>query len=178
MIFIFSWTDLGTQRNLAQVGALGLGLVPRAGLSPSQSPGGNSNHSFPSRPGSRTSPAVQGQTVLREGRPNSRPSSSHEVPIIREANPNQPGNNPSVLDFSQGMKTYSPYPGGQPRRPSSAMSEPGISSHRALSPHIPPGTQPHMLIGEWKIVKSHTGFFFSVIYSRLPWCQVMIDCLL
>ncbi|XP_053376289.1 nuclear receptor corepressor 1-like isoform X2 [Mercenaria mercenaria] len=140
--------DITAQRNLAQVGAMGLGLVPRAGLSPTQSHGGNSNQSFPSRPGSRASPAVQGQIPGKDNRPNSRPSSSHEVPIIREANPNQAGGNPNVLDFSQSTKQYSPYQSGvQPRRPTSAMSEPGMSSHRAVSPHIPPGTQPHMMIG-------------------------------
>jgi hypothetical protein len=149
---LFTFTDIAAQRNIAQVGAIGLGLVPRTGISPSQSPGGNSNHSFPSRPGSRTSPAVQSQIPGKESRPSSRPSSSHEVPIIREANPNQGGTN--VLDFSQGMamKSYPPYAtgrdaGGQPRRPASAMSEPGMSTHRAISPHIPPGTQPHMMIG-------------------------------
>lgn len=144
-------TEQMSSRGIAQVGAMGLGLVPRPVFSPSQSPG-NSNHSFPSRPGSRASPAAQGQG-LRDNRPNSRPSSSHEVPIIREANPNQSsGGNPNALDFSQG-KPFVSYqqgrePAGQPRRPNSAMSEPGLSTHRALSPHLPPGAQPHMMIGK------------------------------
>lgn len=123
------------------MGAMGLGLAPR----PAYSPGG-SVPNYAARPGSRASPISQGQ--VRQG---SRPP-SHEVPIIREANPNQGGS--SALDFSQGPKSYSPFQGregqgqGQPRRPSSTLSEPGSSSQRALSPHLPPGVQPHHMMGK------------------------------
>ena len=107
----------------------------RPHVSPAASPG-NSNHSFPgSRPGSRMSPASQGHQGM--SRPNSRPP-SHEVPIIREANTTTSGN---VMDFSgQPVKPYSPYPyqgrEAQPHRPSSTLSEPGLPSHRAMSPHV------------------------------------------
>ena len=114
------------------------GPQTRPHVSPAASPG-NSNQSFPgSRPGSRMSPAGQGHQGM--SRPNSRPS-SHEVPIIREANTTSgPG---SQMDFppQQPMKSYSPYPGmsgreAQPHRPSSTLSEPGLPTHRAASPHV------------------------------------------
>jgi len=133
---------------------MGLGLAPRPPFSP-----GNAGPSYSSRPGSRASPIAQGQ-----GRPSSRPP-SHEVPIIREANPNQgPG---SALDFStQGVKSVSPFQGqGQPRRPSSTLSEPGSTSHRALSPHLPGGLQPHLLIGKWTEEHEQT-VFKQYIYTR------------
>ena len=124
----------------------------RPHISPSASPG-NSNQGFPgSRPGSRMSPASQGHQGM--SRPNSRPS-SHEVPIIREANTTSgPGN---VIDFSQQSqqpaKSCSPYQGreAQPHRPSSTLSEPGLPSHRAVSPHVQ-GLQVSSLLGNLKSV--------------------------
>ena len=120
------------------------GPQSRPHVSPSASPG-NSNQSFHgSRPGSaRMSPASQGQGHQSMSRPNSRPS-SHEVPIVREAN--------TTSEFpQQPVKSYSPYPGmsgreAQPHRPSSTLSEPGLPTHRALSPHVQ-GVQVSTLLG-------------------------------
>lgn len=131
------------------MGAMGLGLAPRPPFSPAQSPGGGIPN-YAARPNSRASPITQGQ-----GRPSSRPSSS-EVPIVREMNPNQPGGN--AIDFSaQNLKPYPQYLGregqGQPKRPSSTLSEPGVG-HRALSPHI----QTHLMMG--KLTNSLSSHLF------------------
>lgn len=136
------------------MGAMGLGLAPRHSFAPGQNSGsGGPNYS--GRPSSRASPIAQGQ-----GHPSSRPN---EVPIIREANPNQPSGN--AIDFSaQGAKSYPPFQGresqGQPRRPSSTLSEPGSANPRALSPHMPQGVQPHLMMGKLKSSCSTQRTFF------------------
>ena len=115
--------------------------------SPSASPGNSGQGFHGSRPGSaRMSPANQGQGHQSMSGPNSRPS-SHEVPIVREAN--------TTSDFpQQPSKSYSPYLGmsgreAQPHRPSSTLSEPGLPLHRALSPHVQ-GVQVGTLLGRYR----------------------------